>query len=283
LRSGSNGNCLMVWTAATRVLIDCGWESTRACRRGLAPVPAGAPGTIDAVVLTHLHGDHISRAALRALRDLEVPVYCHEGCVEELGRAGVPARLRPFGAAPLRLGDLVLTPVPVPHTPGWITHGFAVASPADERRLMIATDLAAWDGLLEHFVDADFVFLEANHDLRLARERPVPNSRYHLSNEQAAWLIAHLLRRSRRPPAGIMLGHISAERNRPELLRACLEARLRAEGLWDPALPLWLAPRRAASVTVTLPPRAAAATASASRKPEQLSLFALPQTCEEAR
>jgi glyoxylase-like metal-dependent hydrolase (beta-lactamase superfamily II) len=274
LRSGSNGNCLEIWTAATRILVDCGWESTRACRRALAPAPAGAPATIDAVFLTHLHGDHLSAAAIRALSDLRLPVYCHASCLDELTRIGEPLRLRPFTDAPVRVGDLEVTPARVRHTPRVVTHAFSVSSLADDRRLVIATDLSSWDGLLDLFVDADFIFVESNHDVRLVRQRPVPNSRYHLSNDQTAALLCQVLRESRRPPAGIMLAHLSAERNEPEVARACVEAALRRAGLWDAAPPLWLAPRRAGSVTVTLEARGRAAAAPApAAKGDQLPLF----------
>ncbi|MBI5478963.1 MAG: MBL fold metallo-hydrolase [Deltaproteobacteria bacterium] len=274
LRSGSNGNCLQLWTARTRLLVDCGWESTRACRRALALAPAGAPPAIDAVFLTHLHGDHLSAAAIRALSDLRLPVYCHQSCLEEASRLSAPLRLRPFTDAPVPIGDLEVTPTRVRHSPRVVTHAFSVRSPADERRVVIATDLSTWDGLLHLFLDADFIFVESNHDVRLARQRPVPNSRHHLSNDQTAALLCQVLRQSRRPPAGVMLAHLSAERNAPELARACVEAALRRAGLWEAAPPLWLAPRRAGSVTVTL---AARGRAAAARTPaatsDQLPLF----------
>jgi phosphoribosyl 1,2-cyclic phosphodiesterase len=269
LRSGSSGNCLQLWTATTRILVDCGWESTRACRRALAPVPDGAPAAIDAVFVTHLHGDHLSQAATRALSDLRVPVHCHESAVGELSRLSDPLRLRPYGDAPVRVGDFEVTPVRVPHTPRVVTHAFSIVSEPDERRLVVATDLSSWDGLLDLFVDADFIFVESNHDVRLARQRPVPNSRHHLSNDQTAALLCQVLRRSRRPPAGVMLAHLSEERNDPALARTCVEEALRRADLLEPAPPLWLAPRRAASETVTLPPRREPAPAAAG----QLSLF----------
>jgi phosphoribosyl 1,2-cyclic phosphodiesterase len=275
LRSGSNGNCLQLFTPRTRILIDCGWESTRACRRALHPAPPGGPAAIDAVFLSHLHGDHLSAGAIRALSDLRLPVYCHESCVGELSRVGEPLCLRAYADAPVRVGDLEVTPFRVRHTPRVVTHGFSILSPADERRLVVATDLASWDGLLDRFVDADFIFLESNHDVRLARQRPVPNSRYHLSNDQAAALLCQVLRQSRRPPAGIMLAHLSGDRNDPELARACVEAALRRAGLWESAPPLWLAPRRAGSVTVTLAARGRGAPAvGPGAAAAQLSLFA---------
>jgi phosphoribosyl 1,2-cyclic phosphodiesterase len=275
LRSGSNGNCLMLWTATTRILIDCGFASARASRRALVPVPAGAPPRIDAAFLTHLHGDHVSRAALGVLGEMGVPVHCHESGLREAARlSGTDVVLRGFRGSPVSVGDLTVTPVPVRHTPGVPTHAFSITCRAARRRLMIATDLATWDGLLEHFMDADFIFVEANHDVRLARARPVPNSRYHLSNDQAAELLCQVLRQGRRRPAGVMLGHVSGARNRPELVRACVEETLRRQGLWNPAVPLWVAPRGRASVTVALAPGAAVARAGGSA--DQLSLFPRP-------
>jgi ribonuclease BN (tRNA processing enzyme) len=275
LRSGSDGNCLQLWTTHTRLLIDCGWESTRACRRALAQVPVGAPAAISAVFLTHLHGDHLSAGAIRALSDLRLPVYCHASCLDQLTRIGEPLRLRPFSDAPVRVGDLEVTPARVRHTPRVVTHAFAVRSPADERRLVIATDLASWDGLVDLFRDADFIYLESNHDVRMARQKPVPNSRYHLSNEQAAALLCRVLREGRRP-AAIMLAHLSGERNTPELARACLEAALSKAGLFETAPPIHFAPRRASSAVVTLAPRGRAAAAAGPAEGTQLLLFGAP-------
>jgi ribonuclease BN (tRNA processing enzyme) len=272
LRSGSDGNCLQVWTARTRLVVDCGWESTRACRRALAQVPPGAPAAITAVFLTHLHGDHLSAGAIRALSDLRLPVYCHASCLDELTRLGDPLRLRPFSDAPVHVGDLEVTPARVRHTPKVVTHAFSIRSPADERRLIIATDLSSWDGLVDFFLDADFIFLESNHDVRMARQRPVPNGRYHLSNDQAAALLCRVLREGRRP-AAIMLAHLSGERNTPELARACLEAALSRAGLFETAPPLHLAPRRAASALVTLASRGRAAAAATPEAGAQLLLF----------
>jgi ribonuclease BN (tRNA processing enzyme) len=275
LRSGSSGNCLQLWTPRTRIVVDCGWESTRACRRALAQAPAGAPAEITAVFITHLHGDHLSAGAIRALSDLRLPVYCHASCLDELTRVGEPLRLRPFSDAPVHVGDLEVTPARVRHTPRIVTHAFAVRSPADERRVVIATDLASWDGVVDLFRDADLIFLESNHDLRMARQKPVPNSRYHLSNDQAAALLCRVLREGRRP-AAIMLAHLSGERNTPELARACLEAALSRAGLFETAPPIHLAPRRAASTVVTLAPRGRAVAATGPAEGAQLSLFGAP-------
>ena len=60
LSSGSKGNCLVVEArgsiGATRVLIDCGL-TLRDTERRLARLSL-APGDIDAILVTHEHGDH---------------------------------------------------------------------------------------------------------------------------------------------------------------------------------------------------------------------------------
>ena len=66
-----------------------------------------------------------------------------------------PLRLRPYTDAPVPIGDLEVTPRRVRHTPRVVTHAFSIASPADERRLVVATDLGTWEGLLDLFLEID--------------------------------------------------------------------------------------------------------------------------------
>ena len=68
LGSGSAGNATLVETgegrSAQRVLIDCGFSlrelESRLARVGLAP------GDLDAVFITHEHGDHVGCAPVLA-------------------------------------------------------------------------------------------------------------------------------------------------------------------------------------------------------------------------
>jgi hypothetical protein len=70
-----------------------------------------------------------------------------------------------------------------------------------------------------------------------------------------------------------MLGHVSAERNRPELIRGALAGVLRRAGLLEHAAAVQLAPRRGLSDLVVLPAAAAPVVAAPRRRPEQLRLF----------
>ena len=57
LGSGSRGNALIVESNQTRILIDCG-VTLRALSEGLARLDLSTE-SIDAVFITHEHGDHI--------------------------------------------------------------------------------------------------------------------------------------------------------------------------------------------------------------------------------
>jgi len=59
--------------------------------------------------------------------------------------------------------------------------------------------------------------VEANHNPGLLRKHPNPNSHYHMKNENVADLLCNARKLSKCPPAAVMLGHLSKERNTREL------------------------------------------------------------------
>ena len=83
LRSSSSGNCLLVWTDRTSVLIDCGLGSMKRTREVLTK-NLGDQLDIDAVVVSHMHTDHIGYYSLRVLDSLGVKVKMHESCLPQL-------------------------------------------------------------------------------------------------------------------------------------------------------------------------------------------------------
>jgi phosphoribosyl 1,2-cyclic phosphodiesterase len=228
LRSGSSGNCLMLWTRETRILVDFGIPTQR---RGLEVLEEGAgdPRSIDAVVVTHAHGDHIRYDSLRVLERLGIPLYVHRASIPQVSRRhrvdGCPGvEIRPFTDSPFRVGDFCFEPVRVPHHPDTLTHGFVVRTArGPERKIVVMTDFHDYSGLVDHFTDADFIFVEANHDPDLLRRHMNPMSRFHMENSKAGWLLSHAFDKSRTPPAVVMLGHLSEERNDPDLARETVE------------------------------------------------------------
>ena len=76
LASGSKGNCTVVSGGRTRILLDAGLSCRELFRR--MRLAGEDPETLDAIIITHEHSDHVSGLAVTA-RKLGIPVYFTEG------------------------------------------------------------------------------------------------------------------------------------------------------------------------------------------------------------
>jgi len=76
LASGSRGNATVVSGGRTRILVDCGLSCRELFRR--MKQADEEPETLDAILITHEHSDHVGGLAVTA-RKLNIPVYFTEG------------------------------------------------------------------------------------------------------------------------------------------------------------------------------------------------------------
>jgi phosphoribosyl 1,2-cyclic phosphodiesterase len=76
LASGSKGNSTVVTGGHTRILVDAGLSCRELFRR--MRLAGEEPETLDAIIVTHEHSDHIDGLAVTA-RKLGIPVYFTEG------------------------------------------------------------------------------------------------------------------------------------------------------------------------------------------------------------
>ena len=112
LGSGSGGNATLLSHRDTRVLVDVGLSYREVAKR-LAAVEQD-PAEIDAIFITHGHGDHTRGARLFSRRH-EVPVYTTPGVREEWTAPDL-AEWRPLiPARSLELGALRFHPFSIPH------------------------------------------------------------------------------------------------------------------------------------------------------------------------
>lgn len=232
--SSSSGNCLALWSESTRLLIDCGLASMKRTRAALTTV-FDDPTQIDSVLLTHTHSDHIAYYPLRVLNEYGLRVRLHEDCFDQLKRKHFNGNgfkeldIVPFNKRPFTVGDLMIQPFEVMHNPAYPTYGYRIRY--QDTHVVIATDFLDWTGVFDAFVDADFIFVESNHDLDLLRQYYNPNSRFHMPNPDTAQLLVNAYKESRTKPSGIMLGHLSDQRNEPGIALAETQRAFDAAGM----------------------------------------------------
>ncbi len=234
LGSGSRGNAVVVDCGGRRLLIDAGF-SCREIERRLGAVGV-APETVEAVLLTHEHQDHV-RGIDRFARRWKVPVWATAGTLAET--RGLSERARRWtrvlaSGRPELVGDFEVEPFAIPHDAREPV-GYVLTGP-DGCRLGLAGDLGsrsrlAW-GRLE---DLDILVLETNHDLDMLRNGPYPwvlkqrvaGRHGHLSNRDAADGVPELLGDRLR---WVVLYHLSQTNNLPAMAAAEVGEVLAREG-----------------------------------------------------
>jgi len=232
LGSGSQGNALLVSAGATTLMVDCGFGlkdcGTRLARLGLEP------DGIDAILVTHEHGDHLGGVARFALR-YGTPVWLTHGTARHLEAQDGLALHHIEAYARFAIGDLDIAPYPVPHDASEPAQ-FILGDGA--RRLGILTDAGSvTPHMLEMLSGCEGLFLECNHDEALLRASDYPPSLIervasdwgHLSNAAAAELLRQLAGKHLQH---VVAAHLSQQNNRPELARDALGAALGCAAEW---------------------------------------------------
>lgn len=222
LMSGSSGNAFYVETPQTKVMIDAG-KSGKALTQALEEVSGCSPQDLDALLLSHEHRDHVMGAGVLARR-YHLPVYATEGTWEEMavqiGPLKEEQRHYIKKNQTLELGDLQIEFISLSHDArdpiGFLlTHG--------RTRLGIATDSGVFTAhMAKALYNVHCLVLEANHDPEMLKNGPYPwplkrrisGEKGHLSNQGAGEaLIKTLGDHTKR----VVLAHLSAENNRPDL------------------------------------------------------------------
>jgi phosphoribosyl 1,2-cyclic phosphodiesterase len=232
--SGSEGNGLVVEAGGTRVMIDCGFgvrdTATRLARVGVAPE------SLDAILVTHEHADHVGGVPAFAARH-GIPVWLTFGTLTIVGdRFENVQHVYGFDSHDrFVIGNLEVLPFPVPHDAREPVQ-FVVTD--GNWKLGVLTDL----GVSTRYVEAsltrcDALVLECNHDLTLLEASDYPRSLKdrisgrlgHLHNEGAAALLAAL---DNSRLQHIVAAHLSKQNNTPDLARAALAAALCCAADW---------------------------------------------------
>lgn len=251
LSSGSCGNGFYLESGATKLLVDAGLPLSY-LSSGLKSIGSGLP-ELTAVLITHEHSDHISAVEMLSRR-FNVPVYANSPTIDAALNVFSRANLRVFPIDDyFRIGDFDILAFPTSHDSS-ASVGFCFYQ--GRLKIGIATDLGiVTDEVVESLAGFDALLLEANHD-----EEVLANGRYpfflkkrirgklgHLSNREAAALLTKLVTGREQT---VLLGHMSAENNTPELAYQTVSNELNKSGI--DSISLLMAPRRKLSELVTV-------------------------------
>ena len=231
LGSGSGGNSTVVESEGKYLLVDAGLSAKQL---GLRLEALGVnPEKLTGILLTHEHGDHI-RGLDVFLRKWRVPIVAsvmtgrvvQEGLKQQAEWFAFEAGQQ-FSWEGFEIGTF-----PLPHD-AVEPVGYVISK--GERRVGVATDLGHVDAqVLRALKGVEGLVLEANYEwgmLEADTKRPfstkqrISSQHGHLSNDQAADLIAELV------PEGlkrVVLGHLSSDCNCP--VKACEVVRERISG-----------------------------------------------------
>ncbi len=226
LASGSKGNTTLIQTQGSKYLIDAGLSAKKTIE-----VLLEQKTTIDeisGIFITHEHGDHVS--GIRVLCDrYGVPIYIHEKTYAALKRNHRPTKMeRVFFIESGRhqVGPFEVEAFPLSHDVAYMLgYSFHLA----EKKLVYVTDSGYVNQQLhEKLSNADAYIFETNHDPEMVRMSGYPFSvqqrilsdRGHLSNEDSAMTLAKLIGPKTQH---VILAHLSAENNTPELAKLTVE------------------------------------------------------------
>ena len=239
LASSSKGNAYLVEHEGTVILIDCGLSyrelrkriEAKLCSSTFNLQPSACLDMIQAVLVTHSHGDHVD-GLCTFLKKHDVPVYANMMTAEAIiADKGIPedAFVCFENGQEFEIGPLVINPFSIPHDTsdpvGYLVKGMGNGElgmgNGESETYFHGTDIGTpLDSIGVKLHEATIATLESNHDpvmLRTSGRAPcliqrIAGPRGHLANCEAAELVKKFASPRLKK---LMLAHLSQDCNTP--------------------------------------------------------------------
>lgn len=235
LASGSKGNSTLIMSDNIRILVDQGLTNKDIEVR-LRSINI-EPDTIDAILVTHEHSDHIKGvgAFARAHKTkVYIPVAGYDYAIGKLSNLPI-TQIVSYASNVFFVGDIEVTAFELPHDSHFCV-GYSFTK--NSKKISIATDLGHTNfRILHNLQNSDILYIEANHDEQRLLANPnysdslksrILSPRGHLSNISCAKAIAYLIDSGIKQ---VILSHLSEENNDPMLAYTTVKDYLLSQGI----------------------------------------------------
>ncbi len=221
LSSGSSGNCYLIKSDTSAILVDAG-ISAKKIIEGLSQSQTKGDQLMG-VLLTHEHSDHVRGLSALMNRLKKLPAYANNKTWSSINQKIDLARKKEIiTGIDFQIGDIRVNSFSVCHDAADPV-GYSFFK--DGKQISIVTDTGCVeDEIIDEIKNADLLVLEANHDIDMLKIGGYPRflkdrilgDRGHLSNEAAARSLVRILSKGKKKP-NVLLAHLSRENNFPEM------------------------------------------------------------------
>ena len=222
LASGSKGNSTVITNGSKAILVDCGITARQAVLRMEAR--GVDPSSVQAIVLTHEHTDHI--AGVRVLtKRLGCKVLATRGTFSKMEGIDLPDKEIFIPGRSFDEAGFSIRPFDISHD---AEEPVGLTISQNGVKIGFATDLGCTTNVVrQRLAQCRGLIVEANHDPAMLTNSHYPewlkqrvrSRQGHLSNQQGAELVAEV---GHADLACVVQAHLSENTNRPELAEKAL-------------------------------------------------------------
>jgi phosphoribosyl 1,2-cyclic phosphodiesterase len=234
LFSGSSGNCIYISSKGHSFLVDIGVTAKRT-EYALRDIGVD-PASIEAVFVTHEHGDHANGVRVFAGRH-GIPVFSSGLCIDSMYAAGLldgkNECIELKGET--ELDGISIVPFRQSHdSADCLGYRFNLS---DNRSVSVCTDTGfITDAARQALLGTELIFLESNHEISMVEngfypyplKKRILGAKGHLSNFACGEFIKELAESG---TTRFVLAHLSRENNTPDIARQTAVAALDEIGL----------------------------------------------------
>ena len=216
LSSGSKGNCCLVESKNSKILIDLGTTCQYVCNE-LDKLNI-KPSEIDAILVSHTHADHINGIKV-FIKKYHTKIYVTDVLKELLEKEIGPFDYELYQDNMAIINDLVVNIIKTSHdAKGSI--GFIIKE--NNKSMVYITDTGYINKkYFDVLKNKNLYILESNHDVYMLKNGPYPyylqqrvvGDKGHLSNEQASSYLCSFIGENTKK---IVFAHLSEKNNTPE-------------------------------------------------------------------